>query len=121
MKPRKDRKELDHKLVFLAIHQVKTPVEKAVNKLQLYEADLVQPRLPIIGTETEFKGYRFENYDYNGWVYDFAEPGEFVIVLASCPARNADQSGQVDDCNFVFRARTQEHASGQADFDLSSI
>ena len=67
---------------------------------------------------TVLKGYRFENYDFNGWVYDF-EPGEYVIVLASCPARSAGSSDPVADCNFVFRARSQHGQGQQAAFELA--
>ena len=117
MKPRKDKvgSEQDHKLVFMAVHRVDSewPENETASKLQLYEADLFQPRLPIIRPENEFKGYRFENYDFNGWVYDFTE-GEYVIVVASCPNRNADSTARVPDCDFLFRARNQVPKDPQA-------
>merc|ERR1711935_65420 len=126
MKPRRKNKELDQKLVFVAVHEAPAaggPVAyiagTTMTKLQLYEADLIQPRLPIIPKENEFKGYRFENYDFNGWVYDFV-PGEYVIVLASCPSRSCGSIDQVADCNYVFRARSQ-HGRQQAAFELASI
>lgn len=63
MKPRRKNKELDQKLVFVAVHEAPAAGGPAayiagttMTKLQLYEADLIQPRLPIIPKENEFKG-----------------------------------------------------------------
>ena len=61
MKPRRNNKELDHKLVFVAVHEANAnSAGTPMTKLQLYEADLIQPRLPIIPKENEFKGRVFE-------------------------------------------------------------
>jgi hypothetical protein len=46
--------------------------------------EIVYPILPLQRKSNEFKGYRFEEYDYNGWVYDLS-PGKYVISLATSP------------------------------------
>lgn len=44
--------------------------------------------------------YLFEQYDYNGWVYNL-EPGRYNIVLASSPVDN----NAVAATNFLLRIR----------------
>ena len=59
MKPRKEKSlhEIDHKVIFLAIHKDETEdTNQPMSKMELYEADLIQPRLPIVRPENEFKG-----------------------------------------------------------------
>ena len=47
---------------------------------------LVSPKLPIHRAENDFKGYKAEYYQYNGWVYDL-EPGTYVLNIASSPVK----------------------------------
>ena len=47
---------------------------------------VVSPRLPIHRANNDFKGYKAEYYQYNGWVYDL-EPGTYVIALVSSPVK----------------------------------
>ena len=65
--------------------------------------DLVCPKLPLNRPTDEFKGYAFEYYDYNGWVYDLPA-GDYIMVFASCPASNTLAS-QTPKTNFIFRTR----------------
>lgn len=58
------------------------------------------PKLPLQRKTTDFKGYKFEQYDYNGWVYHLM-PGKYNIVLATSPFTNV----KVNDTNFLFRMR----------------
>lgn len=58
------------------------------------------PVLPMQRKSTEFKGYKFEQYDYNGWVYNLM-PGDYTIVLATAPVGKV----KVNDTNFIFRIR----------------
>ena len=68
--------------------------------------DLVCPKLPLNRPTEEFKGYAFEYYDYNGWVYDLPA-GDYIMVFASCPASNNFARGapQTPKTNFIFRTR----------------
>ena len=119
--PRSDNRDKDKKLVFVAIHQATKEWSgtEPMRKAELYEADLVQPLLPItLPSDEPVKGYRFEQYNYNGWVYRFDEPGDYVLVIGSCPATQDPTQGQVD---FLFRARSQCIGNSGAKFELSTL
>ena len=65
-----------------------------------FQSELVFPKLPLQRKTTEFKGYKFEQYDYNGWVYNLM-PGKYYIVLATSPIGKT----AVKDTQFMFRIR----------------
>ena len=54
--------------------------------------------------QQKFKGYRFEDYDYNGWVYNLA-PGKYTIIVATGPTDEEN----VADTNFLLRIRGPAH------------
>lgn len=49
----------------------------------------------------KFEGYRFEDYDYNGWVYNL-KPGKYNIIVATGPT---DDTTACTDTNFLLRVR----------------
>ena len=78
-----------------------------------FQLDLIQPRLPLNRPENEFKGYRFENYDFNGWVYDM-EPGNYILVMGSSPV--VDKKSNIAATKYVLRCRGK-----QGGFDISQL
>ena len=74
--------------------------EKGADKFGIYKSDIIFPKLPLQRKSNEFKGYRFEQFDYNGWVYELP-PGKYHIVLVSSPVDN----NSVSPTKFVFRIR----------------
>jgi len=45
---------------------------------------LVFPKLPLQRKDNEFKGYKYGQFDYNGWVYEL-KSGQYDVTLASSP------------------------------------
>ena len=66
--------------------------------------DLIQPRLPLHRADEGFKGYHFEAYEYNGWVYELPK-GSYLAVIGSCPSPEAKNGASPAD--FLFRVRGQ--------------
>ena len=54
------------------------------DSLELYDLELVFPKFPFRQTPICTKGYAFEPYDYNGWVYEL-EPGNYCVVFNTTP------------------------------------
>ena len=54
------------------------------DSLELYDLELVRPKFPFRQTPICTKGYAFEPYDYNGWVYEL-EPGNYCVVFNTTP------------------------------------
>ena len=123
--PRQDNRDSDKRLVFVAIHNWSD--KQRMTKLDLSKADLVKPLLPITEMPVDGrKGYSFENYNFNGWVYNFEE-GDYTIVIGSCPALAQSSSKRIDDCDFLFRVRSQHITETNSDnhslaeFELSNF
>jgi len=113
MKPvDKDDEDRDRRMVILAIHKMpkntnNAKLDRPFEKFELYDMDLISPKLPLNRPTDEFKGYAFEYYDYNGWVYDLPA-GDYIMVFASCPGTNDKYSSgasQTPNTNFIFRTR----------------
>ena len=109
------------KLIFFAIHR--RDDDSVMSELDLYNAEVMMPKLPIIFKSEESPAYRFEKYNLNGWVYRL-DPGAYSIVIASCP--DTKLTHQIEPCNFIFRARSQmmkdkqDRLKPRTEFTLSS-
>ena len=62
------------------------------------------PKLPIVRYDKDLKGYRFEKYNFNGWVYHL-EKGTYNIIVGSCP--DSKYAKNIEPCDFLLRVRSQ--------------
>lgn len=73
-------------------------------ELKFQSNTLIHPKLPLGRKETAFKGYSFEYYDYNGWIYTM-ESGEYLICVAAAPPCENDSAENIEESKFLLTAR----------------
>ena len=77
----------ERRLVFLAVHRLPEHLADPgypFDSLELYDLELIFPKFPFRQTPICTKGYAFEPYDYNGWVYEL-DPGNYCVVFNTTP------------------------------------
>ena len=77
------------------------------SKLEVFKSSLISPKLPLQQVSPGFKGFRFEYYDYNGWVYELPA-GKYKLILCSSLVDNKPVSKP--ETKFIFRCRGPQGA-----------
>lgn len=102
MKPKSNE---ERRLTFFAVHRLPEELSDPgypFDSLELYDLELVRPKFPFRQTPICTKGYAFEPYDYNGWVYDL-EPGNYCVIFNTTPMI-PQPSDNVQPTDFILRA-----------------